>query len=362
MDFKSLHERFTKYHETFIGYPCNIANSFEAIYPFFDYNINNIGDPFTSSLYKSNTHMEERKVLDYFADLWGIEHTKYWGYVTSSGTEGNMQGLFVGREVFPNAVFYTSAESHYSMFKIARLLKLNLCMVATHENGEMDYDDFESKLLANIDKPALINANIGTTMKGAIDNTREIYRILQKHKKQKDYYLHLDGALMGFVIPFLEQDISFMRHAHSVSISGHKFLGVPFPCGVFLMEQRFLNLIRNPVEYIGSHDCTISGSRNGHSVLMLEYILNKYSKKDFQEMIQTCFKNAEYLIERLEDVYPELKPWRNQNSLTVVIKRPSEDIIQKWQLATQDNTSHVVVIPHVTKEKIDAFITDLTNV
>lgn len=29
MDFTSLHERFTKYHETFIGYPCNIANSFE---------------------------------------------------------------------------------------------------------------------------------------------------------------------------------------------------------------------------------------------------------------------------------------------------------------------------------------------
>jgi len=357
----SLTERFKKYTSTFIGYPCNVANNFEDILDIFKYNINNVGDPFSTSLYKSNTHHEEREILDYFADLWGIDHTKYWGYVTSSGTEGNLQGLFVGREVYPNAVFYTSAESHYSLFKIARLLKLHLCVIATHENGEMNYDDFEIKLQSNLDKPVLINANIGTTMKGATDNTREIYRILQKYKKHHEYYLHMDGALMGFVMPFVEQDISFMRHAHSVSISGHKFLGVPFPCGVFLMEQRFLNLIRNHIEYIGSNDCTIMGSRNGHSILMLKYILRKYSKPEFLQMIHQCFKNAEYIIDQIEEKYPDLKPWRNQNSITVVIKRPREEIIQKWQLATQDNISHIVVMPHVTRDKIEQFLADLAT-
>jgi histidine decarboxylase len=350
--------KFKDLLETFIGYPCNTANDFTEMIDSFKYTINNVGDPFGTTLFRSNTHEEERYVLDFFAKLWGIPATNYWGYVTSSGTEGNLQGLYVGREVFPNAIFYTSAESHYSIFKIARLLKLQLCIISTHENGEMNYDDFENKLQQNIEYPVLINANIGTTMKGAIDNTREIYRILQKYKKHHDYYLHMDGALMGFIIPFLEQDISFMRHANSVSISGHKFLGVPFPCGVFLMEQRFIQMIRNPVEYIGSNDCTISGSRNGHSVLMLKYIIDK-KKDEFKNMIHQCFENAEYLLNELDEKCPDLNAWRNQNSITVVIKRPKNEMITKWQLATQDNISHVIVLPHVTKEKLDAFIQDL---
>lgn len=346
--------------QNFIGYPCNTANDFSELLDTFRYTINNIGDPFGTTLFRSNTHEEEREVLDFFAKLWGISPTNYWGYVTSSGTEGNLQGIYVGREVYPNGVFYTSAESHYSIFKIARILKVPLCIIATHENGEMNYDDFEEKLKANLDNPAIINANIGTTMKGAIDNTREIYRILQKYKKHHNYYLHVDGALMGFVLPFLERDISFMRHTHSVSISGHKFLGVPFPCGVFLMEQKFISMIRNPVEYIGSNDCTISGSRNGHSVLMLQYILQQ-KKDQFKDIIQTCFTNAEYLLTELEEKCPELNAWRNQNSITVVIKRPKMELIKKWQLATQDNISHIILMPHVTKETLDAFIQDVVE-
>jgi len=170
----------------------------------------------------------------------------------------------------------------------------------------------------------------------------------------------VDGALMGFVLPFLERDISFMRHTHSVSISGHKFLGVPFPCGVFLMEQKFISMIRNPVEYIGSNDCTISGSRNGHSVLMLQYILQQ-KKDQFKDIIQTCFTNAEYLLTELEEKCPELNAWRNQNSITVVIKRPKMELIKKWQLATQDNISHIILMPHVTKETLDAFIQDVVE-
>lgn len=359
MDYSKLHERFTNSQNTFLGYPCNLANTFEEIIPFFKYNINNVGDPFHSSLYRCNTHQEEREIIDYFAKLWGIQATKCWGYVTNSGTEGNMQGLFIARELYPDAIFYTSAESHYSIFKIARLLKLNICIVNTNENGEMDYNDFEQKLLRNINLPVIINANIGTTMKGSIDNTREIYRILQKNKKNNQYYLHLDGALMGFVMPFLQRDISFMKHSHSVSVSGHKFFGVPFPCGIFLTEQRFLNLIRKPIEYIGSDDCTITGSRNGHSVLMIKYILDKYSKDDFLQMINSCIDRAEYLLERLEKELPDLEPWRNQNSFTVIIKRPKDEIIKKWQLATQDNISHVIVLPHATEEILDKFIEEL---
>ncbi len=338
--------------ETFLGYPCNTAYDYSDIIDYFKYNINNVGCPYVEGTYKVNTKCVERDVLAFFAQLWGFNKDNIWGYVTSAGTEGNMQGLYVGRESLNNdAVFYTSKASHYSIFKIARILKLNLCVINTLETGEMDYKSFEEHIINNIEKPALINANLGTTMTGAIDNTREIYRILKKYNK-RDYYLHADGALMGFVIPFIQEDLFFKRHIHSISISGHKFLGIKIPCGIFIMEKKFLNLVQSNVEYIGSSDCTISGSRNGHTPLFYKYIIDKKGMSGFKEDINKCIELAEYLVEQIASA------WRNQNSITVIFPKPSHKLIDKWQLATQDNISHVVVMPHVTKEKLDLFIDD----
>jgi histidine decarboxylase len=345
-------ENFNSSVNTLLGYPCNAAYDYSEISDYLKYNINNVGCPYVEGTYKVNTKSVEQEVLAFFAELWGINKENIWGYITSAGTEGIMQGLFVGRESLDeSAMFYTSKASHYSLFKIARILRLNLCVVNTLENGEIDYRDFEDKLLKNIDKPALINANLGTTMTGAIDNTKEIYSILQKFNKI-DYYLHADGALMGFVIPFIQEDLSFKRHIHSISISGHKFLGIKIPCGVFLMEKRFLNLVQNKIEYIGSSDCTISGSRNGHTPLFYKYIIDKKGISGFKEDINTCIELSEYVLDQIPCA------WRNQNSITVIFPKPSKVLIDKWQLATEGNISHIIVMPHVTKEKLDLFIYD----
>ena len=343
-----------------IGYPLNMAYDYSAVSGSINKQLNNVGCPFAGSSVKINTKPTERQVLSFFADLWGVSNDNVWGYLTSSGTEGNMQGLYVGREKLMSGgsndvVLYTTKESHYSIFKIARILQLQTCVVETQECGEMDYKDFESKLLSNYDKKVLINANLGTTMKGAIDDTRKIYRIIKKYKKENDYYLHVDGALMGFVLPFIENDLFFKTHIHSISISGHKFLGIPFPCGVFLMEKRFLSDISNHIEYIGSIDCTISGSRNGHSPLFFKHIIDQKGHDGFKTDVERCIEHADYLAENLPG------GWRNQNSITVVFPKPSDFVVDKWQLAVQGDIAHVVVMCHVTKEIIDKFINDYVS-
>ena len=40
---------------------------------------------------------------------------RYWGYVTSCGTEGNLHSILVARECHPDAVLITSKETHYSV-------------------------------------------------------------------------------------------------------------------------------------------------------------------------------------------------------------------------------------------------------
>ena len=65
-------------------------------------------------------------VLQWFARLWDIDQDEYWGYITNCGTEGNLHGILVGRENLPDGILYASRESHYSVFKWAPSLALEL--------------------------------------------------------------------------------------------------------------------------------------------------------------------------------------------------------------------------------------------
>ena len=47
-----------------------------------------------------------------------------WGYCTNGGTEGNMYGLFLARELHPEGLVYYSEDTHYSVNKILRCLHL----------------------------------------------------------------------------------------------------------------------------------------------------------------------------------------------------------------------------------------------
>jgi|EP00979_Chaetoceros_neogracilis_P005498 histidine decarboxylase len=50
----------------------------------------------------------------------------------------------------------------------------------------------------------------------------------------------------------------------------------------------------------------------------------------------------------------------NDLSSTVVLERPQDDkLIKRWQLACEEDIAHVVVMPNVTRAKIDKFVQEL---
>ena len=63
-------------------------------------------------------------MLQWFARLWEIDQDEYWGYITNCGTEGNLHGILVGRENLPDGILYASHETHYSVFKAARMYRM----------------------------------------------------------------------------------------------------------------------------------------------------------------------------------------------------------------------------------------------
>ncbi|MED6133949.1 hypothetical protein PIB30_032882, partial [Stylosanthes scabra] len=153
---KSLTER-TKHH---LGYPYNLDFDYGALSQLQHFSINNLGDPFIESNYGVHSRQFEVGVLDWFARLWEIEKDEYWGYMTNCGTEGNLHGILIGREVLPDGILYASQESHYSVFKAARMYRMDCVKIATLHTGEIDCNDFKAKLLLHKDKPAIVNVNI----------------------------------------------------------------------------------------------------------------------------------------------------------------------------------------------------------
>merc|ERR1712137_191768 len=230
-------------------------------------------------------------------------------------------------------------------------------------SGEIDCADFKAKLLANKDKPAILNVNIGTTVKGAVDDLDLVIQTLQDCGFTKDrFYIHCDGALFGLMMPFVKRapKVSFKKPIGSVSVSGHKFIGCPMPCGVQITRLEHINVLSRNVEYLASRDATIMGSRNGHAPIFLWYTLNRKGYKGFQKEVQKCVRNAHYLKDCL--VAAGISAMLNELSSTVVFERPSdEEFIRRWQLACQENIAHVVVMPNVTIEKLDDFLKELVE-
>jgi histidine decarboxylase len=45
----------------------------------------------------------------------------------------------------------------------------------------------------------------------------------------------------------------------------------------------------------------------------------------------------------------------------VVFPQPAQKICKKWQLASSQGISHVICMPHITRDKIDELLADMVS-
>lgn len=341
----------------FLGYPVSKDFDYTALYEFLSYPINNLGDPYEPSTYRVQTHEMEKEVIGFFAHLFRAQSNDHWGYVTNGGSESNLYGLYIARELYPKAMVYYSVSTHYSVKKNIHLLNIPSIVIRSTENGEMDYEDLENTLQFNRHRPAIILASFGTTMKEAKDDVKRIKQILKKLAIQ-DHYLHCDAALSGAYGAFIEPRVpfDFEDGADSIAVSGHKFIGSPIPCGIVLTRRSLRDRIAKGVAYIGSSDTTITGSRNGHAVLFLWYAIQQLGLDGLRERYLKSLSTAAYCKQKLQEL--GVPAWSNEGAITVVFPKTSVALKEKWQLATEDLT-HIVCMPNVDRAQIDQFVMEL---
>ena len=273
--------------------------------------------------------------------------------------------------------------------------------------GVIDVDKLEKlvEFFASEGYPILINLNYGSTFKGAYDDVQEVEKrlmpifkkyslvnrkvVYDKETRQFDYrngfWIHVDGALGAAYMPFLEmankKDPS-VKHGpifdfrlpgvNSIVMSGHKWPGAPWPCGIFMTKVKYQITPPADPEYLGSPDSTFAGSRSGLTPIILWDYLAKHSYQKQIDLALQCDEMAEYAFKQLKtvetshkdlDLYVERSPL----AVTVRFRKPNDKIIFKYSLSCETRKvngvrrhyAHLFAMVSTTKETIEELVKDL---
>jgi histidine decarboxylase len=353
-------------HQTHLGYPYNLSFGPGVPATLQHFLINNLGDPYIGSHYGSEVCGLEREAVSWLMRLWGCQNTDdYWGMIGASGTEGNIWGIYLGREALPDAVLIHSADAHYSIPKAARIQRIETVEVASNPQGEIDLAALEVALGGLAGPRVILALTCGTTMKGAHDDIAGALALLDGAGYGPDRrYVHVDGALNAMVIPFLNGAPDAIRPTFemgidSISTSGHKMIGTPMPCGALVARRVHVDRIARAIAYLKSNDTTLMGSRNGHAVLSIWSRFFGHGYGGFAHDALRCSQKAQSLAEHLRASGRSVLC--NPHGLTVVFDEPDAEIVSRYQLACNKGQAHAIVMPNVTDDLLDRFVTDYLN-
>jgi len=378
----------------FLGYPLNMNNPPRDFFEWRanlkkvglgDFGYNNVGNPFKKSSIAQNSHELEKETILSFGKQYGFSSSDIWGFISHSGTDSNMHGMYIGRSVLEHKTgiiprCYFTKEAHYSIQILCNLLGMKPEYVKTLQDASMDIDDLQQKMNEHANQPALIVASIGTTFKGAIDDVDGIRALTDK----KNCYLHLDAALFGGYLPHTS-GAGYVMHRtggsplsryESIAVSCHKFFGFPSPAGLFITTrqiyetfQEYYGKVHNP-EYIGHVPGTITCSRDAVKPAEFFYFSSPASLKDQSTDARNILKLKTYLYDEMMSRLPEIQATCvNELSNTIFFRIPRKDIVKKYSLASMQvdtdgalqDFAHVVIMPHVTKQVLDEFLSELED-
>lgn len=331
--------------------------------------VNNAGDPFHPHGEIINALSFEREVIEFFGPLYGFDKNNLWGLVTFSGTDGNNHGIYFGAKYLEKVtgkkpVLYVSGAAHYSNMRLADLQNLEMVLIPSDEHGRMIPSEFEKALKPG--RPALMVYAMGTTFKGGIDDQAAINAILAKHP-DITVYRHVDAALFGGYLPYTEYRELVDRRVQpydSIAISGHKFFGMDEPAGIFLTTVTIKDN-QNPynVSYLNGSMPMINCSRSALAPLKFWWIIQNTGIEGFTEQANGMLERAQWLKGELDKI--GWQAWQEPMSNTIYFKRPPEAIMKKYDLAPDyddrlgGDLAHIIVMQHVTKERMQNFLNDL---
>ncbi len=312
----------------------------------------NPGDPGT---YETIAELE-REAVGQLGEIAGLNDAA--GYVTSGGTEANMQAIRIARNRArtddPNIV--ASESAHFSFRKAAEVLGVELRTVPT-----TDYRaDIDAVTECIDDDTVCIVGVAGTTEYGYVDPIPALADLAA----DVDALCHVDAAWGGFYLPFSDHEWNF-EHADidTLTIDPHKVGQAAVPAGGLLARSpTLLDELAIDTPYLESTaQVTLTGTRSGAGVASAVAAMDALWPAGYRETYDRAMDNAEWLADALESrghevVGPELP------LVAADLSIPMTDELRDrgWRVSkTGAGEMRVVCMPHVTRSMLRSFVADL---
>jgi len=187
-------------------------------------------------------------------ELGGVPSDTFDGVLTTGATVSNLLGLVAARQwcgeqigvnvdadgasVLPDLEIF-AASPHASMIKdlsVAGIGRNSFTKVATTPGSEeTDIADLKAKLVASDARAKIVIASAGTVNATDFDNLDAIADLCREFGA----WLHIDAAF-GFFAALDDRRAHLTRgiaRADSITSDGHKWLNVPYDCGIFLTRH-----------------------------------------------------------------------------------------------------------------------------
>ncbi len=280
------------------------------------------------------------------------------GYITSGGTESNIQAVRIARNRghtdTPNVVAPKSA--HFSFRKAAELLGVELRTAPT-TNHRADLEAM--KELVDGDTVAVVGV-AGSTEYGVVDPIPALADLAT----DAGALCHVDAAWGGFYLPFTDHQWHF-GHAgiDTLTIDPHKAGRAAVPAGGLLArsESLFDDLTIDTPYLESTAQITLTGTRSGAGVASAVAAMDALWPVGYREQYERAMDNAEWLADALDsrghDVFgPELP------LVTADLSVPMTDELRErgWRVSkTGSDELRIVCMPHVTRSMLRSFVADL---
>jgi glutamate/tyrosine decarboxylase-like PLP-dependent enzyme len=227
-----------------------------------------------------------------------------------------------------------SDESHYTIFNALRYLGLGASRVhrvPTDAQGRMR-GDLLAAVLADGSGPCIVAAQAGNVNTGAFDPIDEIADACGK----RGAWLHVDGAfgLWALASPSRAHLAQGMQRADSIATDAHKWLNVPYDCGITMTRHRAshraaMTLAAAYIETTDAerdpHDYVPEESRRGRAVTVYA-ALASLGRQGLRELVDRCCGHARRMAE-LVSAHPHVRVLNDVvlNQALIRIEAPGRD-------------------------------------
>jgi tyrosine decarboxylase/aspartate 1-decarboxylase len=327
----------------------------------------NLGDP---GIFVGTKDLEER-LMKMLGEL--LHNPEVAGYICSGGTEANIQGIRAARNISrhkiddskrPNIVIPDSA--HFSFEKIGDILGVEIRRSALDEEYRVDVSHVESLIDSNT---IAIVGIAGTTELGQIDPIDELSELAV----EKEIEMHVDAAFGGLVIPFMDDPVPFdfqLDGVSSITIDPHKMGMATIPSGgILFRNENYFKSLEVETPYLTTRtQFTLTGTRPGTGVASAFAVLYSLGFEGMKKIVDECLRITQILVDEMVDLgfEPVIEPVMNVVSFkTKKSEEIKEELLRrKWVISTIRNPEAIrfVVMPHVTEEVVEKFISELKRV